>query len=568
MREFAALYKELDAATSTRRKQAALQDYLRRARDNASAHDSAAWAVYFLAGGKPRQFVATRLMREIAMALSCLPEWLFEECYQSVGDLAETLALLLPAPDAPQDASLAEWMNTRLSSLRLMDEAERRATLRRWLDALPIDERLVFFKLITGSLRVGVSKLNVVNALAAISGVDAKIIAQNMMGYTRSGRAVRAADFAALFAADGKISQPYPFFLAHPLQAPIETLDALLGPPANWLVEWKFDGVRAQLMRRGGEWRLWSRGEELVNDAFPELAAIADPLPEGTVLDGEIVALTPRDGATPRPDSVDDIASFAALQRRLGRKMLGPKILRELPVAFIAYDLLEFGGGDMRAHTQSERRAQLETLVTRLCADETALGGALPLRLSPALSAGIWRELFALRETAREIGAEGMMLKLLSAPYGVGRRKGENGAHWWKWKLDPMSVDAVMIYAQRGHGRRSGVYSDYTFALWDGKGDERVLVPFAKAYSGLTDVEMRQVDSLIRKTTIENYGPVRSLRPTMVFELGFEGIARSARHKSGVAVRFPRVLRWRRDKKVDEADTLAGLRALIAPDAR
>ncbi len=505
MKAFADLYRELDAGTSTKSKQAALQAYLRAASADPSAHEFAAWTVYFLAGGKPRQFVPTRLMREVSLDLCGLPEWLFEECRDTVGDFAETLSLLLPPPQTAEEASLAEWVGRRLPSLRPMKDVERAATLRDWIAAMPEEQRLVFFKLITGSLRVGVSKLNVVNALASVSGVDAKTMAQRMMGFTQTARQLSGEDFASLVdpADEGRQStQPYPFFLAHPLQAPVGALDELLGTPGDWLIEWKFDGIRAQLLSRDRGWRLWSRGEELVNDAFPELGDIAARLPAGTALDGEIVVGKPRMTPVAQVDAIDDIAPFATLQRRLGRKALSTKILHDLPALFIAYDLLEMGGDDLRERPQAERRIALESLVERLCHNEAGLGGVLPLRLSPAIKGETWYALFALRDTARDVGAEGMMLKPLAAPYGVGRRKGSAGEHWWKWKLDPMSVDAVMIYAQRGHGRRSGIYSDYTFALWDGEGAERTLVPFAKAYSGLTDAEMRQVDGQIRKTTI------------------------------------------------------------------
>jgi DNA ligase 1 len=347
-------------------------------------------------------------------------------------------------------------------------------------------------------------------------------------------------------------------------------MPVLLGPVENWLVEWKFDGIRAQYIHRGGQWWAWSRGEELVSENFPELAGLQACLPEGVVLDGEllVVKARPAPGAASSADeTLHDIQPFALLQQRLGRKNLSARILQELPVAFIAYDVLEHDGQDIRHRPQSARRALLENLVrsARDCA--AAMGTPIPLRLSPALSAPDWPALQALREEARAFGAEGMMLKAQTTEYGVGRRKlGAGGAElWWKWKLDPMSVDAVLIYAQRGHGRRSGVYSDYTFAIWSGPPEDpgRALVPFAKAYSGLSDEEMREVDALIRKTTVESFGPVRSVRPTMVFELGFEGIALSKRHKSGIATRFPRMLRWRQDKPVAEADTIAQLRALL-----
>jgi DNA ligase-1 len=574
MKAFAVLFRRIDAATSTKHKNRALQDYLRAAIADARLYASAAWAVYFLAGGKPRQMISTKVLRQLALEQTHLPEWLFEECYQSVGDLAETLALLLPPPESVEDASLELWMSERLLSLKKLDDAEKLARLRQWTGTLSQTDRLPFFKLTTGALRIGVSKLQVVQALADVSGVDARRMAQRMIGYTQAGRALHAADFSELIApedaAPSAVSgHPYPFFLAHSFQARVEDMASLLGPVENWLVEWKFDGIRAQYIHRDGQSWVWSRGEELISENFPELGVLREVVPPGVVLDGELVVVAPRapEFAPATHDDLREIQPFALLQQRLGRKNLGAKILRERPVALIAYDILELGGQDIRRRPQSARRDLLEDLVGRVRARASATKLYLPLRLSPALNAPDWQALQTLRETARAFGAEGMMLKAKTTEYGVGRRKlGAAGADlWWKWKLDPMSVDAVLIYAQRGHGRRSGVYSDYTFAVWSGPPEDsnRTLVPFAKAYSGLSDEEMRNVDALIRKTTVESFGPVRSVRPTMVFELGFEGIALSKRHKSGIATRFPRMLRWRRDKPVVEADTIDQLRALL-----
>ena len=579
MKNFAALYHRIDAATLTKHKSDALQDYLRAAIADESRHASAAWAVYFMAGGKPRQSVATKYLRQLALDATGFPEWLFEECYQSVGDLAETLALLLPAAAASEDLPLDAWMNGRLLALKGMNDADRLASLREWASRLPAPERLPFFKLITGALRIGISQRQVVLALSEATGVDIKLMAQRMMGYTQSGRLLVADDFARLIAPeketpeqDAAGGRPYPFFLAHPFQATLEQMPSLLGPVENWLVEWKFDGIRAQYIHRGGQWWLWSRGEELVSASYPDLAALANFVPSGTVLDGElvIVGIDPAVGARERKiDALDDIRPFAALQQRIGRKTLNAKILKELPVTIIAYDLLERQAVDLRGRPQMERRALLESTVADAYRAAVERGQDIPLRLSPRLSGADWREMAALRENARRTGAEGMMLKGRNSEYGVGRRKSGPAAEdlWWKWKLNPMSVDAVLIYAQRGHGRRSGVYSDYTFAVWSGPPEDtaRVLVPFAKAYSGLTDEEMREVDSTIRRTTVETFGPVRGVRPTMVFELGFEGIALSKRHKSGIATRFPRMLRRRHDKPVEEADTLAELQALLPP---
>jgi DNA ligase-1 len=574
VKTFAALYRRLDAATSTNHKNQALQDYLRVAIADRQLHASAGWTVYFLAGGKPRQMISTKLLRQLALEQTGLPEWLIEECYQNVGDRAETLALLLPPPEGTEDASLDNWME-RLLALKSLDDLERYQRLRQWVSVLPDEERLPFFKLTTGALRIGVSKLQVIQALSAVSGVEAKRMAQRMMGYTQAGRTLRAEDFAALIAADDETGQgeagghPYPFFLAHSFQAPLEDMPALLGPVENWLVEWKFDGIRAQYIHRG-QWWLWSRGEELVSESFPEMAALRDWIPDGTVLDGELLVVKPlaAEAAALSSDVLPEIQPFASLQQRLGRKVLAAKILLELPVALIAYDILELAGEDVRRRPQSERRRLLEEVVREARARAGAVGKPIPLRLSPSLRRPDWASFQALREEARAFGAEGFILKSRTTQYGVGRRR--SGADlWWKWKLDPMSVDAVLVYAQRGSGRRSGVYSDYTFAVWSGppEDESRSLVPFAKAYSGLSDEEMREVDALIRKTTIENFGPVRSVRPTMVFELGFEGIALSKRHKSGIATRFPRMLRWRRDKAVAEADTIEQLRVLLPPGA-
>lgn len=558
MRAFADLYRELDSATATRHKIEALKAYLAPIVTDPPRWDEAAWAIYLLSGGKPRQMIPTRILRRLATEATGLPEWLVEESYQNVGDLAETLSLLLPPARTREDVALETWMNERLPALRKLDDDARYARLAAYADALDDADRFVFFKLTTGSLRVGVAKGQVVQALAEATGLDRATMAQRLMGYTQAGRTVGAPDFAALVASPDTEAapddlRPYPFFLAHPLGLTLEELPEKLGPPQDWIAEWKFDGIRGQLIRRGGVWRLWSRGEELICETFPDMATIAAALPDGCTLDGEIVVA--QAGV-----EVEGVEAFAKLQQRLNRKSLTDKHLSELPVAFIAYDLLAENGEDLRARPQHERRERLTRLV------RAAQAHAPALRLSPRVEAPDWPGLMAQRLRARDIGAEGLMLKGRDAPYGAGRRRSGPGERdlWFKWKVDPMAVDAVLIYAQKGHGRRSGVYSDYTFAVWSGpQGEARALVPFAKAYSGLTDEEMREVDAVIRRTTIESFGPVRSVRPTLVFELGFEGLAPSRRHKSGVATRFPRMLRWRRDKPVEEADTLGDLRALL-----
>jgi DNA ligase-1 len=563
MRRFADLFQQLDASTATTAKVAAMVDYFTQA-----PPEDAAWAVYFLAGGKPRQVVPTALLRQTACAVAGIDDWLFDECYQAVGDLAETIAHVLPPAADRSDAGLAHWVEQRLLPLKGLSPQEQAARLRTAFDELDAQGRFLLVKLIGGGFRVGVSKLLVQRALAECSGIDPKAVAQRMMGYTDARHTPSAQRFQALVAQDGATTldtgHPYPFFLAQALpQAPT---DASLGPVTDWLVEWKYDGIRAQVVRRGGQCWIWSRGEELMTERFPEVEAAMRGLPEGTVLDGEVLAWLP---------GQDQPAPFALLQQRIGRKQLTKKVLAQAPVRFVAYDLLEQDGVDLRALPQQARRE-------RLCA-LGALPEVPPWALSPEVTVADWAACAALRDSARERGVEGFMLKHRSARYGSGRTKADGT--WWKWKVDPLTVDAVLIYAQAGHGRRASVYTDYTFAVWSrpptdaaevaavveairrrepARPEGLQLVAFAKAYSGLSDAEFARVDKVIRATTLEKFGPVRSVAPSLVFELGFEGLNASPRHKSGVAVRFPRMLRIRDDKPLHEADTLQTLRAMMA----
>ena len=551
MKRFAALYTALDGTTSTNEKLEALIAYF-----SAAEPEDAAWASYFLSGGKPRQSVPTRLLTEFARERAGLPEWLFEESYQAVGDLAETIAHILPPAQRTSELGLAQWIEERVLTLRGLDPGELRTRLLGYWDELDWSERFLLTKLIGGGFRVGVARQLVVRALAEVAGVDHKRIAQRMVGWTDSRQAPGAARYLRLIAPESTddenaatphesdLGLPYPFFLAHPLQADPKTL----GTPSEWVIEWKWDGIRAQLVKRGGRVWLWSRGEDLITDRFPELASLGAALADGTVIDGEILAWEPG-GDAPLP--------FARLQPRITRKTLSKKVLADSPATFLAYDLLEVNGRDLRVTPLIERRAQLDALAA-------ALGETLAvdlLRVSPMVEAPDWETLAALRDESRGRGVEGLMLKGRESLYGVGRTKASGT--WWKWKIDPYAIDAVLLYAQRGHGRRASLYTDFTFAVWDEADGVRTLVPFAKAYSGLTDEEMRKVDAVVRKTTIEKFGPVRSVTPTLVFEIGFEGIQASPRHKSGIAVRFPRMLRWRTDKQIDDADTLGMLKGFL-----
>jgi len=525
MKHFAALINALDSTTKTNEKLAALVRYL----EVATPGDSL-WAVALLTGKRPRRPVNTRLMREWAAELSGLPNWLFEESYFIVGDLAETVALVLPpAPDL-QERSFTQRME-ELGKLRKMEETAVKEYIQNaWME-MDRSERFVFNKLITGGFRIGVSQKLMVRALAKHLDVDENILAHRLMGdWSPTGQTF---DELLLTEDPGDMrSKPYPFYLAYPLEQNPEEL----GPIEQWQVEWKWDGIRGQLIRRKAETYVWSRGEELVTDQYPELIELGSALPIDCVIDGEIMAF-----AKGRP------LPFSALQKRLGRKTLSKAVLQASPVKLIAYDLLELEGRDLRETPLAERRNLLEKLIKDAPTDL--------LLLSTEVNATSWSELAAIREKSREKLAEGLMLKRRTSTYKVGRKRGD----WWKWKVDPLAIDAVMIYAMRGHGRRANLYTDYTFAVWDG-GE---LVPFAKAYSGLTDKEITEVDRYVKKNTIERFGPVRSVKPELVFEIGFEGIAESSRHKSGIALRFPRILRWRKDKPIDEANSLDDLKSML-----
>lgn len=568
MRRFAALYDAIDSTTSTNRKVDAMAAYF----GEADPRD-AAWALYFLTGQKLKRLVAARSLADWTLELTGLPGWLLNESYDAVGDLAETISLLAdgieaapPAKSAPMSSAqpglfegggdagdkdpgswppgevpLHYWVEERLERLRGLPPEQQRGMALAWWAGLDRLQLFLVVKLMTGSLRVGVSRTLVVRALAEVAGVPAPIIEHRLMGAWRATpdffRAVIATERPAL--ANGaappetpQISRPYPFFLASPLDGPGPEA---LGEVGEFLIEWKWDGIRAQLVRRGGAAFLWSRGEELITDRFPEIADAAARLPDGLVLDGEVLAF--RD---------ERALPFAKLQRRIGRTNVTARALREAPAVFMAFDVLELAGRDQRERPLAERRAALERM----------LGSDSPrLRVSPAVEAAGWPEAARWRGESRARQVEGLMIKRLDSVYGVGRRRGD----WWKWKVEPYSIDAVLVYAQPGHGRRAGLLTDYTFAVWDGP----ALAPVAKAYSGLDQPEIEDLDRWIRRHTIERFGPVRAVEPVHVFELHFEGIAASIRHRAGIAVRFPRIARWRKDKPAAEADTMENLRGLL-----
>ncbi|HEY3780986.1 MAG TPA: ATP-dependent DNA ligase [Fimbriimonadaceae bacterium] len=624
MKRFVHLYTELDETNKTLGKVEAMVRYFKEA-----PPEDAIWGLYFLSGRRPKRPVSAPKIWGWANELSGLPAWLFSECYDAVGDMAETIATILPdyASDGFEDVPLHKWIEDRLLYMQGLDELSQREIVERSWRELDRSGRLVWNKLITGAFRVGVSQDLVIRALSQASGIPAPTIAHRLMGQWEP----TALFFESLMCEDGgeaNVSRPYPFCLAHPLVGDVSELGAI----EDWRAEWKWDGIRCQLVRREGQTFVWSRGEELISERFPEIKDLGDVMPNGTVLDGEIMAWRG-----------DKPLLFAELQKRIGRKIVGKKLLADVPVVLVAFDLLEWAGEDIRKRAYSERREILELLVSELRGKKAAnprlsrfadsptspsgrgrgldgdaqleayegnhdsalasrvesspTGGdpespplllqgrrggpsgspspapnlsireegrgqggevtnAPAIRLSQQVVASSWQELAAKRQLARENNVEGLMLKKADSPYVVGRKKG----YWWKWKIEPFTVDAVLIYAARGSGIRASLYTDYTFGIWrDGE-----LVPFAKAYSGLNDEEIRQVDAFVRRSTLEKFGPVRTVKPELVFELAFEGIQLSNRHKSGIAVRFPRIARWRHDKKPEDADSIETVRELLA----
>ena len=526
MKRFAALITQLEETTKTLQKTEAIAAYLQSATDQ-----DRLWCLALFSGRRPKRAISTKQMREWASVASDLPLWLLDDSYAVVGDLGETIALLLHSSEPGVEKSLTHWINDLRALISLEPEQKRDFIFTAW-NSLGGVERFVFNKLITGGFRVGVSQKLMTKAVAQVANKTEVEIAHRLMGNwhpdeTNWRDLIEAEDFGA------DLSRPYPFFLSNALESAPQSL----GDPSDWGAEWKWDGIRGQLIIRGGSCFTWSRGEELITQKFPEFKKLPDFLPDGTVLDGEILVWKDEH---PLP--------FNKLQTRIGRKSLSKSILTDAPVILYAYDLLEWQGRDLREQPYRERRKLLEGIFRSVSPN-------LPLRLSPSISFSDWMSLATKRSEARMNYAEGLMLKKMDSRYQVGRKKGP----WWKWKLDPLTIDAVMIYAQAGHGRRANLYTDFTFAVW--KGSE--LVPFTKAYSGLTDAEFRKISGWVRRNTLQRFGPVRQVTPEHVFEIAFEGIHESKRHKSGVALRFPRMSRWRHDKKPNDANTIEDLKDLL-----
>lgn len=553
MKRFAQLIKTLDSTNKTNEKVKALAQYF-----SLAPNEDKVWTIAILSHRRPPRPVNTTLLREWAAELAHIPLWLFEESYHIVGDLAETIALIVPSSTNSTEKSLTHFLDEMIALKPKTEEEKKEYLFQNW-EQLDYYERFVFTKLITGGFRIGVSQKLMTKALAKATDLDEDVLAYKLMGNWNPS----TISFKDLILEENEkdyLSKPYPFYLAYALEDPLEDL----GGVDEWSAEHKWDGIRAQVILRNNEIFIWSRGEELVTDKYPEFQQFIGNIPNGTVLDGELL---------PYPDG--QIGTFNDLQTRIGRKNVSKSLLEKTPVILKAYDILEWDGEDIRGKSYLERRTLLEEMYAHVISnpknwDEKSKENKdfshllettdLPLLLSERIQCNSWEQVAEERKRSREMRSEGLMLKHNHSPYQVGRKKGD----WWKWKVEPLTIDAVLTYAMRGHGRRSNLFTDYTFALWQTKEDgEKELVTFAKAYSGLTDAEFRQVDAWIKKNTLERFGPVRSVTPHHVFEIAFEGIALSKRHKSGVATRFPRILRWRKDKKIEEANTLEDLRTLI-----
>ncbi|WP_158975360.1 ATP-dependent DNA ligase [Cellulophaga sp. L1A9] len=533
MKNFASLIKTLDSTTKTNTKVAALAAYFEKASDSDKV-----WTIAILSHRRPPRPVNTTLLRQWASELSNIPLWLFEESYHIVGDLAETIALVIPSTPQQTDKTLTEFLEEMILLKKKPEEEKKEYLYSNW-KALDYYERFVFTKLITGGFRIGVSQKLMTKALSKATEINEDILAYKLMGNWDP----KAITFQELILEENEndyLSKPYPFYLAYAIENEVHDL----GDVQGWSAEHKWDGIRSQTIFRNDELFVWSRGEELVTDKYPELEKLVGVIPNGTVIDAEIL-----------PYANNVIGTFNDLQTRIGRKTVSKALLKKTPIILKAYDILEWEGNDIRQLPFIERRQLLEELFDTISSPED-----IPFQISETIHFNSWEEVTKERERAREMHSEGLMLKRKDSPYLVGRKKGD----WWKWKVDPLTIDAVLTYAMRGHGRRSNLFTDYTFALWTSNEEgQKELVTFAKAYSGLTDAEFRKVDAWIKKNTLERFGTVRSVTPHHVFEIAFEGIALSKRHKSGIATRFPRIIRWRHDKKIEEANTLEDLKSLI-----
>tara|TARA_B100001287_G_scaffold91833_1_gene76986 strand:- start:9874 stop:11475 length:1602 start_codon:yes stop_codon:yes gene_type:complete len=531
MNDFARLIENVDKTNKTNDKVLALENYFKTA-----SNEDKVWAIALFSSKRPKRAINSSKLREYAAELANIPLWLFEESYHIVGDLAETISLIVPNSENKMSCKNLSQYICEINNLKNLDEdSQKQYLFDCWL-SMDYYSRFVFNKIITGGFRIGVSQKLMTRSLANVTGIDKDTIAYQIMGDWSPDNIT----FDELILSPSKDSffyKPFPFYLAYALDVNLNQL----GDPNDWVYENKWDGIRAQLIKRNNQISLWSRSGELISNQFPEIIQMGIDLPNGTVIDGELLVFKD-----------NNIGSFNDLQKRLGRKKVGKIILEKYPVVLKAYDLLENKQKDIRSQAYHQRRSMLHFLVNEI--------DNVSLQLSLFYNIQNWSDLEIAHQKARENRSEGLMIKQKKESYKVGRKKGD----WWKWKVDPLTIDAVLTYAMRGHGRRANLFTDYTFALWKkNENGKKSLITFAKAYSGLNDKEFKEIDSFIKKNTLEKFGPVRSVKPYLVFEIAFEGVFYSSRHKSGVSVRFPRISRWRKDKKIDDANDLTMLKDLI-----
>ena len=525
MEFFSKLFHDLDSTTKTNIRLDFLVDYLTTADPK-----DAIWVCWFLNGKRIKGAIKSSELKELASDYSGFPLWLVEECHDNVGDLAETISLLVGDAVVPSNViGLNSIVDRYIRSLVGMSLDEKRDRLREAWKTFRSEDSLPFHKLLTGGFRMGISSGNLYKALARVGNVEPAVIAQRLSGNWNPG-SLTLDDILQPSSSDSRFCVPFPFCLAHPLQEEPYTL----GDCNDWQVEWKWDGIRAQLIINSGLSMLWSRGDESVGNSFPEIIEASKLIPHDICLDGEIL-----------PWGIDGVGHFSELHKRIGRKSPGFSILERIPTRFMAYDILACDNQDLREKPLSFRREKLEKLLAGLPPN-------FPIGLTSLVYGKDWSTFARLRKESRRRRVEGFMLKRKKSSYATGRVKGG----WFKWKVDPFLADMVLVSAQMGHGKRANLYSDYSFAGWcNGE-----LFTVAKAYSGLSNEEIEDIDDFIRKNISGKFGAVRGVKPKLVFEIAFEGVNISSRHKSGIALRFPRIKRWRKDKLPNDACTLDEIR--------
>ena len=527
MRQFAALIRKLELSSRQNEKVLVLSAYFQEA-----AEKDRVWAIALLSQRRPSRTMTLRQMKKWALEFSGIPEWLFEESYQIVGDLAETIALILPPPTGQAEQGLSHWIETITELKGRASEAQKALVFKSW-EVLDKAERFQFNKLVTGSFRVSVSQRLMTRALSLATGMPETVLAHRISGgWDPESTAFQ--DLVREQSPTEEAGRPYPFQRIHPL----EEGPNVLGETSGYLIDWKWEGIRCQLIRRSSNSFIWSEKGELITGAFPAIASALDNFPEGLVLDGEIVIM--QDAG---------VGPASGIEKRLGMKKPGPKALRELPAAFIAFDILEREGTDLRDRPLLERKQQLLDLAGQVDATGEVILFSDPLPVND------WADVAGFRAEARNMRADGLLIKKRELPY----RSGDVEGPWLHWKPEAHTINALLIYATRGQGGSTRQYTDLSFAVW--AGDQ--LVPFTRTIEGLPEEDMAELSSWIRENTVERFGPVRSVRAEQVFEIAFEGIEPSSRHRSGLILRSPRILRWCRGLTPDRAGKLSSLKKLL-----